>query len=308
MTKTLDLKQFVDKANLIHNYKYDYRKVYYVNAFTNVIIICKIHGDFIQSPNNHIYNKRICPKCSRINTIKKLTHNTSIFIEKANIIHNNKYDYIEVNYLNAKSKVKIKCLDHGFFEQTPLHHLSGQGCKICKNVFLSKSRTSNLEDFIEKANVIHKNKYDYSQSIYLSSYDKIGIICPFHGIFYQNVNSHLSGSGCKKCKNLYKENKWLDSLNIVEKYRQYRILLNNRLFIVDGFDPMTNTIYEFYGDYWHGNLNRYNQNNLNKINKKTFKELYDKTLEREKILIENNFKLITIWETDFDKKKRIKIK
>ena len=49
------------------------------------------------------------------------------FIEKANLVHNNKYDYSLVNYINNKTKVKIICKKHGAFEQIPDSHLRGRG-------------------------------------------------------------------------------------------------------------------------------------------------------------------------------------
>ena len=66
---------------------------------------------------------------------------TELFIEKATIIHGNKYDYSKVNYINNKAKVIIICKLHGEFQQIPNNILSGQGCIECgyvnsSNVFL----------------------------------------------------------------------------------------------------------------------------------------------------------------------------
>ena len=61
--------------------------------------------------------------------MKKLT--TADFIQKASVIHGNIYDYSSVNYINCKISVKIKCLVHGEFLQSPEHHLNGRGCKYC---------------------------------------------------------------------------------------------------------------------------------------------------------------------------------
>ncbi len=54
-------------------------------------------------------------------------YNNNDFIDKANNVHNNFYDYSLVNYVNSKSKVRIICPEHGVFEQTPSKHLSGRG-------------------------------------------------------------------------------------------------------------------------------------------------------------------------------------
>lgn len=55
------------------------------------------------------------------------------------------------------------------------------------------------EEFIQRANIIHKGRYDYSKSIYKNAVTEICIICPQHGEFWQSPHSHLSGKGCKKC-------------------------------------------------------------------------------------------------------------
>lgn len=56
-----------------------------------------------------------------------------------------------------------------------------------------------LEIFIEKARKVHGYKYDYSKSEYKGSDEKMKIICPIHGEFWQTPHSHLNGNGCKKC-------------------------------------------------------------------------------------------------------------
>lgn len=67
-----------------------------------------------------------CPRCSN-----REHYTTEEWVKKAKMIHGNKYDYSEVNYINSKTPVKIKCLIHGFFEQIPSEHLQGKGCKFC---------------------------------------------------------------------------------------------------------------------------------------------------------------------------------
>ena len=53
------------------------------------------------------------------------------FIQRASTIHNNKYLYDKVNYVNTSTKVTITCPIHGDFKQTPNNHLQGQGCQKC---------------------------------------------------------------------------------------------------------------------------------------------------------------------------------
>ncbi|MCK9369635.1 hypothetical protein M0R04_06985 [Candidatus Dojkabacteria bacterium] len=68
----------------------------------------------------------------------------------------------------------------------------------------------------------------------------------------------------------------------------------------DGFCRETNTIYEFYGDYWHGNPKVYEPEFINQINSKTMGELYTATIIRENKIKELGYNLITVWESDFN--------
>ncbi len=87
----LSNKLFIQKANEIHNNKYDYSKVNYITG-QKIIIICKNHGEFEQLPYNYLAGHN-CPICSNRH---KITY--ELFIEKANKIYNNKYNYSEINY------------------------------------------------------------------------------------------------------------------------------------------------------------------------------------------------------------------
>jgi len=186
-TEKSNTSEFIKKANIIHNNKFDYSEINYIGANIKVKIKCPIHGIFEQLPSGHLTGYG-CSKCS-----DKIKKTTEIFINKANIVHNNKYDYSETNYISANIKVKIKCPIHGIFEQIPNSHLRTNGCSLC-----SGSKT-NINFFIEKANIIHNNKYDYSKTEYISSNKKLKIICPIHGEFLQTPHSHLSGNGCSIC-------------------------------------------------------------------------------------------------------------
>lgn len=72
----------------------------------------------------------------------------------------------------------------------------------------------------------------------------------------------------------------------------------------DGYCKETNTIYEFHGDYWHGNPDIFNPTDINPSNGKTFGELYEKTLIKENKIINLGYNLITIWENDYRNKKQ----
>ncbi len=124
----------------------------------------------------------------------------SEFIEKATKKHNNQYDYKNVIYKSANSKIEITCKIHGSFHQKPNNHILGQGCPICGKIKKAKSKTRSREQYIELLEKVHDKKYDYSAFVYNGYHEKCNIICPIHGVFSQTLSSHLSGRGCSKCK------------------------------------------------------------------------------------------------------------
>lgn len=128
---------------------------------------------------------------------------TEEWIAKAKLVHGDKYDYSKVNYINSKNKVEIICGIHGEFKQIANSHLIGKGCKECGNIKQSYS----LEQFINKATLVHNHKYNYSYAIYQNITKKIIIACPTHGEFEQTPNNHLSGNGCPKCDDTKKYTK-----------------------------------------------------------------------------------------------------
>ena len=127
--------------------------------------------------------------------------NLQEFIKKSQKIHGNIYKYDFFIYKNCKTKSLITCYIHGNFEQNANNHMQGQGCPLCKNERIAKSNSKyNLQTFIKKAKQIHKNKYDYSKVIYQEVKKKIEIICKIHNkSFYQTVEGHLIGYGCRLC-------------------------------------------------------------------------------------------------------------
>lgn len=305
----MTLEEFINKANIVHNGIYDYSKVNYTRNSNHVIIICKIHGEFSQTPQNHLagYN---CIKCANINSSNKRKYTNIEFIEKANIIHNFKYDYLKVNYINSASQVIIICKKHGEFNQSPNTHLQGIGCNYCGRESTSEKLKLTKEEFIEKAKKIHGDLYDYSKTIYNGRGNIITIICKIHGEFIQNPSVHLNNSGCKKCSPIAYSNisiNWLNfmsiyyNINIEHKLNKGEYKINNTKYSVDGYSKENNCVWEFYGDYWHGNPKKYDLTKINSHLNKTFKELYDKTMERKQNIINLGYNYKDIWESDWIK-------
>ena len=216
----------------------------------------------------------------------------NIFIEKARQIHNDKYDYSKVNYVNSRTKVCIICPTHGEFWQTPHNHLKGYGCAECgkEKSHLPKITT---EDFISKSKERHGNKYDYSKAYYKTWDAKVCIICPEHGEFWQTPSNHINGSGCPKCANEKRKNALLKDTKLfvdvatlvhdgkpedeivslfseIEHQQHNREILNGME--IDIFIPPLKLGIEYNGLRWHseefGKDHRYHLDKLNKCNEK----------------------------------------
>lgn len=141
-------------------------------------------------PYNHLQGKG-CLYCSN-----NQKYSIDEFIKRANIKHNNKFIYNNINYVNNLTKIEIECKIHGVFLQYPGSHLMDIGCSDC-----SGNRKSNEKEFIKKANLKHNNLYDYKDVIYKNNSTKVNIFCRIHGDFMQTPRDHLSGRGCSICKN-----------------------------------------------------------------------------------------------------------
>ena len=185
-------EQFIIDAKKIHCEKKNYDKFVYNGIKIKSTITCKIHGDFIQQPDNHLQGKG-CYECGREKTVQSVRKTSEEFIIRAKEIHNNRYGYENTNYHNAKEKVVITCREHGDFFQSPDSHLSGAGCPECWCDRISK------EEFVEQARLIHGDKYTYDSVDFLNKNVKVGITCKEHGIFEQLPTNHLKGNGCPHC-------------------------------------------------------------------------------------------------------------
>jgi len=126
MPPKLTTKEFIKRANKVHNNKYDYSKCFYVSSNKKLKILCPEHGEFMQRPGDHVLRKQGCPNCA-----KNIKMNTTQFIERAKKIYGDKYNYALVDYKGMHTKVKIICPKHGMFLQEAGSHLNGHQCRKC---------------------------------------------------------------------------------------------------------------------------------------------------------------------------------
>lgn len=180
--------QFIEQANKVHNYKYDYSLTNYTGSSKKVTIICPIHGEFSQEASSH---KRGCgcPKCRNLLSKTINTKPQSIFIEQANRQHNNKYDYSKTIYTAANNKVIITCPDHGDFEQIANDHKRGHGCPICAGLLRAFTKT------------FYKNKHTI-----------------FYVLHLHDTNTYKIGITCTSIPNRYKQEKHVNYSVILEQH------------------------------------------------------------------------------------------
>jgi len=304
-------EMFIEKARKIHLNEYIYDLCDYKSATEKVKIICKKHGIFTITPNSHIStSKSGCRLCGIEKTASK--KKDIRFLDLINDMkesHNGLYDYSLVTsniYKGMKSKIPVVCKKHGVFNITPVKHISMlRGCKKCAN------ESYYINNFIERSTIIHKRyDYDYTNTVYLGMDKNLIINCKKHGDFTIKARYFLNkGRGCKQCtikdnnKSL-KEMDWLDSHNIKESSRNVMIDFNGKLYNVDGVNYEDKIIYEFYGDFFHGNPNKYKNDEINPLLKETYGSLYSKTIDRERWIEECGYIIIRIWESEFNQLKK----
>lgn len=122
---------FINEAKDIHKNKYEYLKVNWITSRKKVVITCKEHGDFEQTPDAHVNQKQGCRECKRYSRLDGYRLTTENFIKKASKVHNNLYLYTKSKVRGNKNKVVITCKKHSDFKQSPNSHLRGRGCRKC---------------------------------------------------------------------------------------------------------------------------------------------------------------------------------
>jgi hypothetical protein len=226
-------EDFIKEAKAIWGDKYDYSLTEYTGSLKKVKII--LDGIvYEQRANSHLNPQKKCVE-------KEVTF--EVFLKRARLKYGDKYDYSEAKYVNVATPIKIKLKDSVYY-QTPSNHFSF----VPENINRRKTR----EEFVEEANLVHDNKFDYSKTNYTKANTKVIITCPVHGDFTQTPNSHLRGSGCRNCTESKGEKaiaKFLTKNNIHFE-RQYKFPDCRNIFELpfDFYIPSMRTVIEYDGE------------------------------------------------------------
>lgn len=193
-------KTFEERSKKIHSRKYGYSLVNYRGNNIRVDIICPFHGEFKQTPHDHLEGCG-CPLCN-IAGKKRLT--TEQFIESAKRIHGNRYDYSEAEYILSNEKIKILCKIHGKFFQRANDHISGRGCPNC---IISKGEEK-IKAFLQRYNIPYIPEYKINNRYFFDFY------LPDHVMFIEYDGAQH-----------YKYIQWFHrSLNNFESYRERDVM------------------------------------------------------------------------------------
>ena len=254
-----------------------------------------------------IYNRtngKGCPVCAGVKITKD--NNFAVLrpklLETWNYTKNKKIDPYSISP-NSRKKVWWLCSECSHEWQSTVDNRSrGRNCPSCSNRTVTGS--NNLS--VTRPDLCKEWDYDKNtispDEIVPGHNGRVWWLCDECGNSWEAVvNSRAySGKGCPKCKGgpvsgISQE--WLKEHSVNKEYREYYISeLNIR---VDGYDPKTNTIYEFLGNYWHGNPDMYDSNDTNEVVNKTFGTLYKEWLNRKELILESGYNLIYIWEKNF---------
>ncbi len=162
--KAKSFHSFIKKSKKIYVDKCDYSKSQYINATTDILIICRLHGEFWQKPYLHLIMNgcKQCRAIMRVNTrtIKKQDKILKRIVE----IHGDKYDLSKFIYTGVNDKSIVVCHKHGEFPastNTLINHK--HGCFECGLITIGNLKRKPIEKFIKEGCSIHDDKYNYSK-------------------------------------------------------------------------------------------------------------------------------------------------
>lgn len=175
------------------------------------------------------------------------------------------------------------------------------------------TRDTNVEhrhnSFVERCRVVHNDSYLYDRVSYVNSHTRVNVHCPKHGLFSILPYKHQQGVGCAKCAIVPYSRMCASWLNAIQQQTgtTIRHALNGGEFRIpstryraDGYCAETNTVYEFLGDIWHGNLKMFAPSTkCNPHKSLTTQQLYDNTWRRLKEINQLGFAVAFVWEQDW---------
>jgi len=314
------LKQFTEKYTDLYGYDEVVKQLKkgVSNQRTPITPFCKKHNKFFPTTVADFLSSTYgCPTCAVEQVHNKQRYCLKDWIIKFKQVHEDKYSYDNIHeFLEGISDqdtyITIWCPTHGNFPCKISNHASGKGCKLCAYE-LNGDRCRHDRDYVIMLclKTYDESQYDYTNMTYVNMNTNINVFCnKCNKEFPINPKNHINGYGCQRCNRFDRSSKpareWLSMIHSAIKTLQTDGStdgefkpISGRRFTVDGYDSMTKTIYEFHGDYYHGNPSVYKSDVFNSLCSKTMGELYQKTQEKKKYCLELGYKYVEIWESDW---------
>lgn len=275
------------------------------------LLFAPFMGVFEQTIANHVHKGSGCGECNK-EVIKQGANKKpkQYFIDKALSVHQGYYDYSLWEDVQNTSidTVTIICPIHGKFQQTPASHIDKQaGCPQCKHrhrpVHHSQQHIINSITLLKDYNWVYdqyiiqeKTATQIATELNISSDATVGRYIKKLG-FNTRTNCKFSSLSIQWINSIMVK----DNINIQHATNGGEYLIPGTKYKVDGYCQSTNTVYEFHGDYWHGNPQVYPSNYVNKVNYKTMSELYERTIQKEQTIRELGYNLVVVWESEYKK-------
>lgn len=299
--RRISQKEFLARMQILHGNDYDYSDVDYTTRDGKIKIYCKTCREFFFQKADYHMNGSKCPKCAHISSVQKRSLHKKEIIERANLVHLGKYDYSfmeEYPTING-GLATIVCSIHGQFFQNIGNHLDGCGCPTCAAEERGKLLSLGKDEFVKRSSIMHVGMYDYSKVVYTNAVTKVEIICSVHGVFWQEPQHHLAGSGCPQCRISSGEReiiRFLKNKNIIYVFEKKFKDLGRLSY--DFYLPQQNILIEYDGiqhfeptDFGSGTAVALREFRLRKAN----------DLLKTKYASDNNIRLIRIAYKDFDR-------
>lgn len=192
-------EEFVRKAREVHGDKYEPIKETFVKTAMKLKFKCNVCGNtFEQKGSMHLRGNG----CSFCNPAPK-KRTTEEFKEEMSKTHPNLE--ILTEYINADSKIKVRCKTHDYTYWTTPHRLvQGMNCQKCYDERRGETLRCDVTSLPERLLSIHGDKYRFPfiDKEYDNNKSKLTVICGVHGEFKSTANKLLKGCGCRKCADI----------------------------------------------------------------------------------------------------------
>lgn len=297
-----DVKHLIEQRNA----KLPNKRVYLVDdtfvMYSKKATLTCDHGHTWEARLNDIINREAgCPYCAG-----SVSRETDVAIEHIKAVHPNiKILGAMGQTLGRREAFEAGCEQGHTWMATYERLVAGHYCPHCAN-----RAKYTQEQFVERMAANNPGVTVIGE--YTGMNKRVGIKCNACGHQWNPTAQRVhEGGGCPMCainnKFSKKAMEWLtsieqqQSITIQHAQQNGEFRIPGTRFRVDGYDPNTKTVYEFYGDYWHGNPKKHQPDGINTHLQLTYGELYESTLSREQQIRDLGYNVVSIWEMDYDR-------